>query len=251
MIDQEQTARLERARSRSVYIGTPVARHPVRQYAMAMVKTFTRFTELGIRGYVQHIVGNSNLPRARNELVAGFLASDFDDLLFIDDDMGWDPNDVVRLLASERDVIGGVGCKKSIKAADDNPEKWCMRILDGAFNQDEMGAIEVEAVGTGFLKISRAVFMRMMMAHPDWKRRGWPSMSADQRAAYYQFFRFNTESELEYGEDVEFCRQWRALGGSIWIDPTIKLEHVGEFVYTGNIEALLEKKAAEEHQCAS
>jgi len=216
---------------------------------MAIAKTLVRLTELGIRAYVQHVVGNSNLPRARNELVAGFLAMKFDDLLFVDDDMGWDANDVVRLLGSEQDIVGGVGCKKVV-CEDKDPAKWCMRILDGPIHQDDMGAIEVEAVGTGFLKISRAVFMRMIMAHPEWKRRGWASMPAAAREMYYQFFRFDSLTAEEWGEDVGFCREWRALGGSVWIDPTIRLLHVGEYEYTGNLEALLEAPA-EENQCAS
>ena len=235
----EEQARLARARSRSVYLATPIARHPVRQYTFSLAKTLVYLAQLGIPSWMQQIVGNSNVPRARNELAAGFLASEYDTLLFIDDDMGFAREDVLRLLASEHDVIGGVGVKKSIRP-DTDPERWCMRRLNGELHQDEMGAIEVEAVGTGFLKITREPFERMRAEHPEWKRRGWPNMPAEVRACYYEFFRFGNEGEDEIGEDVGFCREWRRLGGSVWIDPTIKLDHVGEYVYNGNIEALLE-----------
>jgi glycosyltransferase involved in cell wall biosynthesis len=241
-VSEEQAARLERARSCSVFMATPIARHPVRQYSNAMARTHVHLAQLGIRAYCQQVVGNSNLPRARNELVAAFLASDYDDLLFIDDDMGWHPNDVVRLLASEQEFIGAVGCKK-VMCADHDPQKWCLRTLPGDIRQDAMGAIEVEAVGTGFVKISRAVFARMIQAHGlDWKRKGWPNMPEDARAKYYRFFSFDPNDPDEAGEDIGFCREWRRLGGSIWIDPTIKLIHVGEHEYTGNLEALLERE---------
>lgn len=244
----DQEARLTRARSRSVFIATPIARHPVRQYTNALGKTLVHLAELGIRAWIQQVIGNSNLPRARNELVAAFLASDFDDLLFIDDDMGWHPNDVLRLLASEQELIGAVGCKK-VMLPDTDPEKWCLRGLPGPLVQDDMGAIEVKAVGTGFLKISRSVFARVAMAHPEWKRNGWPKMPEAVRAHYYQFFRFDPNDPEETGEDIAFCQEWRALGGSVWIDPTIQLLHVGEYEYTGSFEALLE--AQEEDRCAS
>ena len=240
--------RLSRARARSVFIATPIARHPVRQYTMALARTVSHLTQLGISWYVQNVVGNSNLPRARNELAASFMASDYDDMLFIDDDMGWQPNDVVRLLASEQDLIGAVGCKKVVRP-DTDPAKWCLRTLDAPLRQDDMGAIEIEAIGTGFLKISRPVFARMIMAHPEWKRRGWPNMPEAVKAWYYQFFRFDPNDPDEIGEDIEFCREWRRLGGSIWVDPTIKLVHVGEYEYTGSLEALLE--TSEERRCAS
>lgn len=207
---------------------------------MSLGKTLVHLQQLGIQCWIQNVVGSSNLPRARNDLVAAFLASTYDDLLFIDDDMGWSPNDVIRLLASDKDLIAGVGSKK-VSRPDTDPNKWCCVSLPGPLVQDEMGAVEVAAVGTGFVKISRAVFSRMMMAHPNWKRRGWPNMPEAARAFYYQFFRFDPDDPDEPGEDIEFCRAWRALGGTVWVDPTIKLLHVGEFEYTGSFEALLER----------
>jgi hypothetical protein len=235
----EQDAALKRARSRSVFMCTPIARHPVRQYCFAMARTQVFLQQLGIRSYVQTVVGNSNLPRARNELVAAFLSTDFDDCLLIDDDMGFSPNDVLRLLASDQDVIGGVGVKK-VACADKDPAKWCFRRLDGDIRQDAMGAIEVEAIGTGFLKITRAVFMAMIAAHPDWKRKGWENMPAAARAMYYRFFCFDPNDPDEVGEDIGFCREHRRLGGSVWLDPEIRLTHVGECEYSGDITALLE-----------
>ncbi len=205
---------------------------------MAMAKTHMHLAHLGIRSYMQQVIGNSNLPRARNDLSAAFLASDYTDCLFVDDDMGWQPNDVVRLLASDKDLIGAVGCKK-VMCPDTDPAKWCLRMLPGDIHQDDMGAIEVEAVGTGFLKISRVVFERMIDEHPEWKRRGWPNMPEKARAWYYRFFSFDPEDPDEIGEDIGFCREWRRLGGQVWIDPTIKLLHVGEHEYTGDLEALL------------
>lgn len=237
--DLAEQAALARARSRSVFMVTPIARHPVRQYSFAMARTQIFLQQLGIRSYLQTVIGNSNLPRARNELVAAFLASDYDDLLFIDDDMGWQPNDVLRLLASDQAVIGGVGVKK-VACADTDPAKWCFRPLAGPIEQDALGAIEVEALGTGFLKISRGVFETLISAHPDWKRRGWATMPEPARAMYYRFFCFDPDDPEEVGEDIGFCREWRRQGGSVWLDPEIRLTHVGECEYSGDLRALLQ-----------
>nr|WP_294549958.1 hypothetical protein [uncultured Rhodopila sp.] len=233
-----QGDRLTRARSRSVFIATPMARHPVRQYTASLVKTIGLLGGLGIRSYVQTVVGSSNLPRARNELVAAFLASDFTDMIFIDDDMGWDPKDLVRLLASDKPVIGGVGVKK-VERPDTDPGRWCFFPLQGDLNQDAMGAIEVKGVGTGFLKIERRVFEELALHHPDWKRNGWPNMPEAARRWYYRFFMFPDDID-ETGEDFFFCNAWREIGGSVWIDPTIRLEHVGEKSFSGDLAALME-----------
>jgi hypothetical protein len=206
-----------------------------------MTKTQLLLAQLGVQSWMQFVVGNSNLPRARNELVAGFMGSGYDDLLFIDDDMDWDPNDVIRLLASEREVIGGVGCKR-VMLADTDQKKWCVRVLDKDVTQDAMGAVEVAGVGTGFLKISRCVFERMAEAHPEWKRKPLPEMPDEVKKWFYAFFRFDHDEDgEEYGEDIWFCLDWRRLGGTVWVDPGIKLGHVGEYMYSGDFTAILQE----------
>jgi hypothetical protein len=230
-------ARLARAKSRSVFIATPIARHPVRQYTVAAIKTTVLLMKMGIGLEFEWVVGSSNLPRVRNELVAKFLASDCTDLLFIDDDMGWEPNDVMRLLASDQPVIGIVGAKK-VELPDDDIRKYCCRWLGQEITQDAMGAIEVLSIGTGFLKIERRVFEALIAAHPEWKLPGDPKMSDAERANYYRFFKFPHDDPDELGEDYDFCKSWRSLGGRIWVDPTTNLIHVGEKEYTSQIDLL-------------
>lgn len=232
---------MERARQRSLFIATPVARNPVRQYTIALLDTMLLLQQLGIKARLQWTVGNSNLPRARNELVAEFLASDCTDLLFVDDDMGWKARDVVRLLASEQDYIGGVGRKKDPLSDDRAFESWCCRALPGPeIVQDQMGMVEVRGVGTGFVKISRTVFERIIAAQPDLKRPGLKSMPPAVRDRFYRFFAFQDDASQQLSEDLALCEMWRALGGSVWADPTIELVHVGEREFTGTFAVLLE-----------
>jgi len=240
-LDPVALARLERARSRAVMICTPVARSPCLEYTLAFAETSVHLLQTGIRQCSQFVVGSSNLPRARNELVARFLASDCDDLIFIDDDMGWKPEAIVRLLASDKEVIGGVG-RKRVDKPNSDPNVWCVHFEAGAeghLDQDAMGAVKVLAVGTGLLKISRSALEQLKSAHPEWKRDGHEGMSAAVKANYFQFFRFDPDDTSEMGEDFVFCRRWRALGGEVWIDPTIWLSHIGNRAYSGCISEML------------
>lgn len=178
------------------------------------------------------------MPRARNEICATFLASECTDLIFIDDDMGWKPDAILRLLASEHQVVGGAYRTRLDGGA------WCISLLSGGssllpgdIEQDASGsgAIEVAGIGTGMMKIERSVLERMAAAHPEWKRDGHSSMSEAVRSHYYQFFRFDADDGAEIGEDYVFCRRWRDLGGTIWIDPQIELAHVGLKAWRGCI----------------
>ncbi len=247
------SVRLQRARARSLMICTPIARAPSWQYTVALIKTFRLLDRLGIRCDAEFVIGNSNLPKARNELVNRFLSSDFSDMLFIDDDMGWEPNDVVRLLASEHPLIAGVGRKRSAQPNDD-PAVWCCLFPDGPLRPDEFGAIPVLGVGTAFMRIGRGVFERLIKAHPDWKRvpPDRPQVSPPQTAAdhYYRFFRFDDDGTREINEDYGFCFAWRGLGGEVYIDPEIALTHVGEKEFSGRVSEILEPADADQQRAA-
>lgn len=240
--DDPERRRLARAKSRSVMIATPIARHPCWQYTLALTDTVLALQEAGIPHARQFVLGSSNLPRARNELCARFLASPCTDLLFIDDDMGWKAESVIRLLASDKPVAGVVGRKKVDKPNSD-ADVWCASPdCDPAglgLVQDDMGFVRFKRVGTGFLKIARSAFQKLIAAHPDWKRTGHAGMPDEVKENYYRFFAFG-DDEYETGEDFQFCNAWRAEGGEIWVDPEQELSHVGEKAYTGAIAELMQ-----------
>ena len=235
----EQRALLRALRT-SVMICTPVYRDCSWQYTRALVDTCLSMERMGIYHRCQMVIGNSNLPRARNELVAEFLASECSAMIFIDSDMGWTPNDVVRLLASEQPLIGGVG-RKRVDKPNSDPNVWCAWFLGEEITQDEAGAVEVGGVGTGFLKIDRSVFERVAAANPNLKRHPLASMSERVGEQFYDFFRFSDGPNGEcVGEDFHFCKSWRNLGGSVYIDPTIELLHVGTHDFKGRIADLFQ-----------
>jgi glycosyltransferase involved in cell wall biosynthesis len=231
--------RLERARTRSVMICTPIARDPVWQYTLALYDTGITMMQQGIKHCVQTVIGSSNLPRARNELVARFLASRCTDMIFIDDDMSWSPQAIIRLLASEQPIIGAAG-RKRVDKPNTDVGVWCAHFPKNAEMRligDGHGAIEVVRVGTGFLKISREALLHLIALHPEWKKPGRSDLPKDVRDNYYHFFRFSDDDEL--GEDFAFCDRWRDAGGRVWIDPEIHLGHVGTKEYGGAIIELM------------
>lgn len=234
--------RMGRARQRSVMICSPVARNPVWQFTSSLISTVLFLSKLGINCTFQFVVGSSVVSRARNELVAHFLTSDCTDLLFIDDDMEWSPNSVLRLLASDKALIGGVG-RMRVQKPNSDPAVWCWRHLpseDGSLNQDDMGAIEVRGFGAAFMLINRSVFFEMAEAHPEWKRPGAADWSIEVRDNYFEFFRQNHDGEAgETSEDFVFCDRWRDTGGSVWVDPAVILGHVGSFNYRGSVQEIL------------
>jgi len=240
--DPVHAERLALARQRSVMICTPIARNPVWEYTAALASSLLYLQEQGIRVTFEFVVGNSVVHKARNELVAHFLKSDFTDLLFIDDDMQWAPESILRLLSSPQLLIGGAG-RMRVNKPNSDPAVWCWRPLKdvaGQLIQDDMGAIEVRGFGAAFMLINRRVFAEMVLARPEWKRRGMADWPQDVRDHYFEFFPASECDEFgELSEDYGFCHRWRQIGGRVWVDPTIRLGHVGAFNYAGSVEEIL------------
>lgn len=185
----------------------------------------------GVRCGHVHAVGMP-IQQARNKIVEAFLASDFEHLFMIDSDMSWDAADVLRLVTSGYPLIAGVGRKRNGRP-DTDPEAWCFSPIDPAtIPVDAHGFCEVAQVGTGFICIHRSVFLALQEAHPEWKRR-------KRGGGYYTaFFRWETDGEDELSEDIKFCRDWRAIGGKVIIDPRIELGHYGPQDFRGRLSAL-------------
>ena len=86
-------------------------------------------SKYGVETKFSFLFNESLITRARNYLVDEFLRSGFTHLLFIDSDIHYQPQDIVALMALDKDVIGGPYPKKSInwgniaQAARNNPSR--------------------------------------------------------------------------------------------------------------------------------
>lgn len=235
-------ATLDDLRARSVLLATPCYRDISPWHHAAMIETVDLLRSLGITCEVKLIVGVP-VADARNALANRFLDTKHTELLFVDADEGWNPADVVRLLASGLPVVGAVGRKKS-STPDGDLSAWCMTLLpsdNGTVPITENGMVEVEAVGTGFLLIGRCVFETMRVSHPEWTR---DNVGADG-GVFTEFFAcdLDTTGRNRLGEDLTFCHRWRALGGRVFIDPTIAISHYGFHEFGGSVARFFDHPA--------
>jgi len=87
--------------------------------------------------------------------------------------------------------------------------------------------------------INRSVFRDLATAHADWKRPGPKDWPQAQRDNYFEFFAQEASESGEMSEDLVFCKRWRELGGDVWVDPEVRLGHVGAFTYAGAVAEIL------------
>jgi hypothetical protein len=183
----------------------------------------------------------SLITRARNSLVAMFLGSDCTDLIFIDADVQFDPESVLRMLRLDKPVVGAACPMKGF------PLQYAVKFCfagDAENRQliEDRGVLEVEEVGSSFLLIQRGVFEKLIKAFPHLHYENRMKAFSEELAPYFFSF-FDTMNDPESGrylsEDYTFCHRWRQIGGKVWIDPQTRLTHVGSYTFHGNIGDLI------------
>ena len=211
---------------KNLMIGIPAYDHKVTTKCMlSLVKLGQRVLQHGINITLSTVCGCSVVSRARNMIAQEFLDSDCDNLLFIDADIGFEPDSILRLFAwnqSRAIVAGAYEARKKGKVF--------ILTLDGDGDNiimDDAGLVKARRVATGFMMIQRRVFTTLAEKHPEWRHK-----DTNTDKILYSFFDFKSEPEGYMGEDFLFCKRVCEAGmDDIWIDPTIKLSHMGIHEY--------------------
>lgn len=166
-------------------------------------------------------MGNCHVDDMRNSIVRAFMESKADDLVFIDEDVGFGAEDLARLILHKRDVVGGVYPKKQ--------EDECYPVIPipGDIWSDAEGLVEVEGLPTGFLKLSRKAVTQL------WDN-AKPFRGNDGRDYREVFYREIYEGS-KWSHDYTLCRNWRRMGGRIYIDPLMHFTHTGKRVWEGRV----------------
>ena len=184
----------------------------------------------GINFQIDTLSNESNVNRARNSCAAKFLSGDCSHLMFVDADIQFNPQDIVKLITHDKDIVGGIYPQKTL------PPKMVVNTLNNGEHEGDL--IEVGTLGTGFMLIKRSVFEKMIEegATPYVDAIG---LSPEENANQYDFFQCTIDSKGRYlTEDWSFCRRWRQLGGKIWADTKIALAHVGYYRFQPDLGAM-------------
>lgn len=159
--------------------------------------------------------GNESLVhRARMGMTKTFLDSDYDNMMWIDADMDFKPDDVEKIFALNADISVGVYRMKhegSLFAA------W----VDGELVTDLDkfdGPVEVDYAGTGFMLIKREVLEDLSAKVPKYEN------EVKDIPALYQT---PIHDGILLSEDYFFCKLARDNGYKIIMDPSVRPGHWG------------------------
>ena len=177
------------------------------------------------------------IQKARNCLVKQFLDSDNDIFFFVADDLEFKPEYVLKLIETPGDIVAGAYRTKK------EPQQYPVRInqdINGRPITRKDGCISAKWVQTGFLRIRRKVFERIILEYPGLAYYG--IKDGKKINVSHDFFPQGVKGHTWIGEDYAFCDLWGGIGGEIWIVPDLDLTHYdGDIPYFGNYHEYLKK----------
>ena len=240
-------------------------------YVHCLMATIEVFRHFGIPLKVEFCKNDSLVSRARNNLIARAMTDpECTHVLFIDNDISWDPADILKLLISDKDLVGGIyplknyDWEKLVKDPQNpynsnivqsliqkkNASQLAGLLSDSAmvqhnllrYNVNYMGPYleisnniaKVKHLPTGFMMIRRKVLTSMMKSFPSTKSTDDVSfLKPEENAMAYALFDCGVEEGHYFSEDWLFCDRWTKMGGEVFIDVSINLTHTGIEDYRG------------------
>ena len=242
-------------------------------YVHCLISTIEVFRQFGIEIVIEFCRNDSLVSRARNNLVARAMANPkMTHIMFIDNDITWDANDILKLMISDKNLVGGIYPLKNYNWSDllvdkKNPSdpspntvqqmierknnsqfkdiisdesmvqfnlvRYNVNYLDSTLNIDKNLA-KVKHIATGFMMIKRNVIEKMSQAFPSTKYVDDVNfLKKEENEFAYALFDCGVEEGHYFSEDWLFCHRWTKMGGSIWMDVSIALTHTGIEDYKG------------------
>ena len=235
-------------------VGTPCyGRQVTDLYTASLLKLLLACQQREIRVGVQMAGSDALITRARQNIVANFLEIEAaTHLLFVDADIGFEPEQVFRVMDFDAPVTAAVYPIKhidwnkvaaAVRAGHVPLESAALSYMVDFTNAGEIrirdGFARVSFAGSGFLMIRRDALLAMMEHYPELRYSRDHKPDDKLSGSLWRYALFNCMIDQETGtylsEDFSFCRRWTAMGGEIWADLQSRLTHVGTMNFTGDL----------------
>ena len=242
-----------------IFVATPVHSECSIHYTQALLK-FQKQCMMNSIMVSFSLLKSSLVTQGRNLCVANFLKdpTNYTHLLFIDSDIDFKFDTIMKMLKFDREVIatpypmkhihwdqiwdrvqkGKIKNIEELKRAGhafpiklDNQKGKEIPVVDGV--------IEVSHAPTGCMLIKKQVFNKMIKAYPNDKIEQATIVNGKALIDEYNYNFFDTihdpETRKYYGEDFGFCKKWTAIGGKCYCYVSDDITHVGEYAYNGKL----------------
>lgn len=179
------------------------------------------------RGYtVRRVYGYAAIDQARSQMATDALAEGFDELIWVDSDVAFEPEAIDRLREHRLPMVCGIYPKKGVRALSCHLAPNTPQVVFGAGG----GLLEILYAATGFLLTRREVYetMQRVLALPVCNE----DFSKPIVPYFLPLIAERNGKPWYLGEDFAFSERARRAGFTVMADTTIRLRHMGRYGYT-------------------
>lgn len=242
-------------------------------YMASLIESRDFLTSYGVQVLCYQCGNDSLVSRARNGLIAKAMADPLmTHCIFIDNDICWDKDSILKLILRDKNIVGGIypikkymweklnpidGNKNIIKdwLEKKNSSDLTKNISDEDFIQSKLlrynlnylvdgnpyelqvenGLAKIRYLATGFMMFKREVIELMSSFFPETKYTDDSKFLTQEEDKFaYALFDCAVKNKRYLSEDWLFCERWLEMGGDIYADATINLNHIGNVEFKGS-----------------
>jgi glycosyltransferase involved in cell wall biosynthesis len=218
-------------KTKKVAFAIPTVSKPYQQCLDSLEASLPLIEAAGWDHCMVNTVGNPYISAARSIMLRKAMDAKVDVVVFIDHDLSWRPQDLLKLLEAEGDLVAGTYRFKK------DEEEYMGALIPNAQGtpivRESDGALLAHSFPAGFLKITKHGVNRFMKEYPE-------LLYGDRFAPHVDLFQHGAHDFVWIGEDYSLCRRWREKCGQLWIVPNLNLtHHTKDQAYEGNYHAFL------------
>ena len=258
---------IEELRKKKLMVATPMyGGQCAGMFARSVADLSALCTQYGIPLQFYFLFNESLITRARNYCCDEFVRSGADHLMFIDSDIGFNPQDVLALMSLQTlepdkyDIIGGPYPKKCISwekikhavdkgVADEDPNVLEKFVGDYVFNPKGgqqtiqiSEPCEVLEIGTGFMMVTKGAMKKFADTYPQYLYKPdhvrTEHFDGSRKIMMYFQAEVDPKSERYLSEDYWFCQKAQDAGLKTWFCPWMRMQHVGTYLFGGSLADL-------------
>lgn len=194
---------------------TPTVGGPTAPFIDALEASIPALDAAGID---HSVVEERNCPyisQSRATMLRKALDAKADVIVFLDYDLSWNPEDIVKLIETPGQVVAGTYRFKQ------DEEKYMGRLFEDEQGRpivSEDGCVRAEWIPAGFMKITVNAVDHFMRSYPE-------LVYGPRYAPFVDLFNHGAHEGVWWGEDYAFSRRWNECGGEIWTIPDLNLTH--------------------------
>ena len=228
-------------------IGTPMyGGMCTSEYTDSLLKLSESCNKSGVKLTTIFLGNESLIQRGRNTIAHHFMnLPDATHLLFIDADIKFRVEDIVKMIKADKElIIGPVALKgynweeirMAALAGDDDIGRtggvFNINTLPGIEMEDEETPFEIEHGGNAFMLIRRDCLQALEPQTPIYTNGGRSLPDGVEIKDYFRV-EINKDTNHLLSEDYFFCHSYRQIGGKVWCAPWVETGHFGSHLFNG------------------